>query len=100
MDEKDTPKARAKSWATGDDVKLLALFDEAIVDPEGPTDIHSLEAIRKEHFNHIPYRNFRIRFLEKSANYIVNRNLTGANTSSKCGFCVCMMCSLYCYLDY
>lgn len=73
------PKARNQSWNTGDDTKLLGLFEEKKVEADIEQTKDNIEAIRAKHFSHIPYRNFRTLFLKKSAQYTLDGTLKGAN---------------------
>ena len=79
----DAPKARSTSWNSGDNIKLQGLFDEDRVDPHTEGTKAKIDKIREDHFAHIPYRNFRTLWIKKSAAYITNGTLSGANTSGK-----------------
>jgi len=83
------PKTKNKSWNQGDDHKLLGLFNQHRddpskgVDPETVQEKLILDEIRKKHFSHIPYTNFRINWKKKSAQYLIDQTLHGANKPDK-----------------
>ncbi|KAL9180917.1 hypothetical protein ACHAXT_009722 [Thalassiosira profunda] len=76
------PKARNPSWNKGDDVKLLGLLQRGDVDPHAEHSQANIEAIRKKYFSHIVYRNFRGLLIKKSAQFITDGTLKGANKPS------------------
>lgn len=76
-------KEHSTSWNRGDDIKLLGLFNQESVYPHIEGTKANIEKIRAEHFAQIPYRNFRTLWIKKSAQYITEGKLNGANTSGK-----------------
>ena len=82
-----TKKKKNPSWNEGDDHKLLALFNEHRANPNKGLDPNievtkpALEEIIQKYFPQIPYRNFRILWLKKTAQYNIDQTLHGANKS-------------------
>jgi hypothetical protein len=56
-------KKKNPSWFEESNAKLYKLFQQRKANPKETTKKY-IEPIRKEHFSHIPYRNFCVNFLK------------------------------------
>ena len=87
-------QAKSGYWNSGDDVKLRSLFDSRRVGTKLRSKKET-KPIRKEHFPHTKYNNFRVNFLKKVAQWEVNEEKKGSNGSNdrkrgKYLFCLCV----------
>ena len=69
-------------WNSCDDVKLHSLFDQRRVSSKLRRK-KEIEPIREEHFPHTKYKNFRVNFLKKVAQWEVNEEKKGSNRSNE-----------------